>query len=199
MDKKQSNEEHPSIIKQKGLENLILLIIGASDRPISHLHLQKETFLLWNFHPYMKDFLDFIEHYRGPFSSEVRKIIIHPLYLDGCWNYTPPKKQDELSGGYVKITPKGKEIYNKLFQNAKKNESLSVLLSGIGIIRELYDKLSLEELLLLIYDTYPEYKLKSNVSDSIFKKKDVLAKGIYKKGFIDNERMGSLISGSVDE
>jgi hypothetical protein len=199
MDCNEIDEDHPSIIKQKGLESLILLIIGASSRPVSLLHLQKETFLLWNYHPYMKDFLHFIKHYRGPFSSEVEKIVLYPFYLDGCWSYEPPSRNDKLSGGYIRLTPKGIKKYQELFQKARMNENLIPLLTGIQAVRELYDKLSLEELLLLIYDTYPEYKLRSNVSKAIFQKRKSLAQEIYKKGFIDKERMESLISSSNDD
>ena len=199
MDRNEIDEDHPSIIKQKGLESLILLIIGASSRSISLLHLQKETFLLWNYHPYMKDFLHFIKHYRGPFSSEVEKVILYPFYLDGCWSYEPPSRNNKLSGGYVKLTPKGVKRYKVLFQKAQENENLILLLTGIQAVRELYDKLSLEELLLLIYDTYPEYKLRSNVSKSVFNKRKLLANEIYEKGFIDKERMESLISGNNDD
>jgi hypothetical protein len=199
MDCNEIDEDHPSIIKQKGLESLILLIIGASSRPISLLHLQKETFLLWNYHPYMKDFLHFIKHYRGPFSSEVEKVVFYPFYLDGCWSYVPPPRNDKLSGGFVELTPKGLKKYHELFQKARKNDNLIVLLTGIQVVRELYDKLSLEELLLLIYDTYPEYKLRSNVSKAIFQKRKSLAQEIYKKGFIDKERMESLVLGSNDD
>jgi hypothetical protein len=199
MDCNEIDEDHPSIIKQKGLESLILLIIGASSRPISLLHLQKETFLLWNYHPYMKDFLHFIKHYRGPFSSEVEKVVLYPFYLDGCWSYEPSSRNDKLSGGFIKLTPKGVKKYQELFQKARMNENLIILLTGIQAVRELYDKLSLEELLLLIYDTYPEYKLRSNVSKAIFQKKKSLAQEIYKKGFIDKERMESLILDSNDD
>lgn len=190
-------EEHPSIIKQKGLESLVLLIIGASRSPISLLHLQKETFLLWNFHPYMKEFLHFVKHYRGPFSSEIEKAVLYPRYLEKCWSYTPPR--DMLSGGYVKITSQGITKYRDMYQKAQKNPNLRVLLSGIRAVRELYDKLNEEELLLLIYDTYPEYKLRSSVSNSVFNRRKFLAKEIYEKGFIDNERMESLIKSGEDE
>lgn len=190
-------EEHPSIIKQKGLESLVLLIIGASRSPISLLHLQKETFLLWNFHPYMKEFLHFVKHYRGPFSSEIEKAILYPRYLEKCWSYTPPR--DILSGGYVKITGQGIIKYRDMYQKAQKNPNLRVLLSGIRAVRELYDKLNEEELLLLIYDTYPEYKLRSSVSNSVFNRRKILAKEIYEKGFIDKERMESLIKSGEDE
>ncbi|ETA68460.1 hypothetical protein MettiDRAFT_1931 [Methanolobus tindarius DSM 2278] len=188
--------EHPEIIKQKGLESLILLIIGADKSPISLLHLQKETFLLWNFHPYMKEFIHFVGHYRGPFSSEVEKTVLYPRYLEDCWSYIPPRakpSRDILSGGYVQITQKGQNKYDEIYSRAVKLDNLRVLLSGIKAVRELYDKLNEEELLLLIYDTYPEYKLKSNVSNMIFDKKNMLAKQIYEKGFIDKERMENLI------
>lgn len=194
-DKNEFNyENHPSIKKQKGLENLMLLIIGVSNSPISLLHLQKETFLLWNFHPYMKEFLHFIEHYRGPFSSEIEKTVLYPFYLEGCWSYKSP--HDVLSGGYVQITHEGVKKYKEIHHKAQESKNLNILLTGIQAVRELYDKLNEEELLLLIYDTYPRYKLRSKVSNSIFNKRKSLAKQIYQKGFIDKERMKSLI-GSV--
>ena len=142
---------------QKGLENLILLVLGAYNRRISVLHLQKEVFILWRFHPSIKDYLFFIKHYKGPFSSEIEKAIRYPMYLDDCWIYEPPLSEDDLSGGYVKLTHKGNIEYKRIYDEALKIEKLLTLLTGIKMVRELYDQLSFEELLLLIYDTYPIY------------------------------------------
>lgn len=179
--------------KQKGLENLILLVLGVVDRRISILHLEKEVFLLWNFHPGIREYLKFIKHYRGPFSKEIQETVQNPIYLEGYWKYIPPEKGDKLSGGYVELTPLGRKEYKRLLEKMKKNEELLHLLSGIKMVRQLYDKLSLEELLLLIYDTYPEYIEKSDVYKGIEKKKAKIVESLKRKGFIDAERYSALL------
>jgi hypothetical protein len=179
----------------KGLENFVLLVVGAINRPISILHLEKEVFLLWNFHPSIKSYLHFIKHYRGPFSVEIERIAKSPFYLENCWDYIPPKKGDDLSGGYLQLNKKGESEYRRLYDQVEQNPSLQNLLTGIQMVRDLYDNLSVEELLLLIYDTYPEYREKSNVYFKIFQKRESLAKKMKIKGVIDDERYQLLISG----
>lgn len=186
------SSEYAIDLRQKGLENFILLVLGAADRRISLLHLEKEVFLLWNFHPEIKEYLNFIKHYRGPFSKDIQEAIQDPVYLEDCWIYTPPKRGDNLSGGHVELTDKGREEYNRLVKRIREQEDLLHLLAGMKMVRELYDKLSMEELLLLIYDTYPEYSEKSNVYREIKRKRKLLAERIKKKGIIDEERFESL-------
>ena len=181
----------------KGLENLILLVLGAKDIKISILHLEKEVFLIWNFHPSIKIYLHFIKHYRGPYSPEITETIRDPMYLDNCWIYIPPKNKDYISGGYVKLTIKGKKEYNRLFKDVKEsgNDELMHLLTAINIVRQLYDELSLNELLLLIYDSYPEYTKASEEYNRINRDRISIAKQLKDKGIIDLERYYSLIEG----
>lgn len=181
--------------KQKGLENLILLVLGAVDRKISFLHLEKEVFLLWNFHPKIKYFLSFIKHYRGPYSKEIQEAIQDPVYLENHWIYSSAPKGDKLSGGYVELTNTGRKEYQRLVEAIKNNDELLHLFSGIKIVRELYDKLTIKELLLLIYDTYPEYIRRSNVYKDILREKKLLTNGLIKKGIIDIKRYESLLEG----
>ena len=180
-------------LRQKGLENFLLLVLGAVDRRISLLHLEKEVFLLWNFHPKMKEYLTFIKYYRGPFSKEIQEVVLDPVYLEDHWIYTPPRRGDRLSGGHVKLTNRGREEYSRLVRKIGEQETLLHLLAGIRMVRELYDKLSMEELLLLIYDTYPEYSEKSKVYREIERKRRLLAERLVKKGVIDEERFESLV------
>lgn len=181
-------------VEQKGLENLILLILGEDNTKLSVLHLEKEAFLLWNFNSDVKPFLDFIKYYRGPFSREIHETIRHPVFCIKCWEYIPPNKKDKLSGGYIKLTQKGVGEYRKLYQELKNIDKVFHLLTGIKMVRRLYDKLTLEELLLLIYDSYPEYTEKSIVYDNITKRKEKLSKGLLKKGVIDTERFQSIVT-----
>ena len=168
--------------KQRALEYLILLILGASKKPLSLLHLQKEVFLLWNFHPFVKELVSFVKHYKGPYSREVNETVLNPMFLKGYWRYIPPKRSD-ICGGYVELTELGWKEYERVKRNMEKNPKLVHLLAGIKMVRELYDSLSPEELLLLIYDTYPEYTQKSILYKSIFSKKKRLASNIYRCGF----------------
>ncbi|RLI60226.1 MAG: hypothetical protein DRO67_09290 [Candidatus Asgardarchaeum californiense] len=178
-------------LKQKGLENFILLVLGMSDRRLSLLHLEKEVFLLWNFHKKIKPYLKFIKHYRGPFSKEIQETVLNPMYLEGYWNYI--SSRDRISGGYVQLTPKGRQEYERLVEKLQNNDEMLHLLAGIKMVRELYDKLSLEELLLLIYDTYPEYTERSEVWKDIKKKKSQLAISLKRKGVASDERYLSLV------
>ncbi len=183
-------------LRQRGLENFILLVLGMVDNKISLLHLEKEVFLLWNFHPQIKQYLTFIKHFRGPFSKEIQESILNPFYLDDYWIYIPPKKGDILSGGYIELTNLGRKEYQRLVNKIREDDDLLHLLAGIKTVRELYDKLTKEELLLLIYDTFPVYIEKSKVYKDIESKKAKLAESLLHKGFIDLERYNSLLSGS---
>jgi len=176
------------------LEHLILLLLGANDQKISILHLEKEAFFLWNFHPDIKKFMGFISHYRGPYSEEIEQIIKNPFNLINCWTYIPPTRYDTLSGGYVELTPHGRREYQRLYAASSVNPQMGPILAAMKMVRELYDKLSLEELLLLIYDTYPEYQKKSNVFDDIQKSKKRLAGNLVKKGYIDEDRYEDLMA-----
>jgi hypothetical protein len=181
---------------QKGLENFILLVIGANNdpnKPLSLLHLHKEVFLIWNYHPSIQAFLQFIKHRKGPYSPDIEKIALHPFHLKSCWEYSPPKKWDKISGGFLVLTEKGREEYNILVRDVIKDPQLSPLLSAINMVRDLYDEFSPEELLLLVYDTYPEYKEYSDVSYIIENRKETLAKSMLKRGLIDDERFNELI------
>jgi hypothetical protein len=113
--------------------------------------------------------------------------------LKSCWEYSPPKKWDKISGGFLVLTEKGREEYNILVRDVIKDPQLSPLLSAINMVRDLYDEFSPEELLLLVYDTYPEYKEYSDVSYIIENRKETLAKSMLKRGLIDDERFNELI------
>ncbi|MDO8872609.1 MAG: hypothetical protein Q7V05_07765 [Methanoregula sp.] len=189
-------QQEQSEARQKALENFILLVLGASNKKISLLHLEKEVFLLWNFHPLVKDFIVFIQHYRGPYSKEIEDAIRRPFYLENCWSYSYPKNSEDISGGRVELTEKGHLQYLKIYQEVIRNEQMLPILAGMKMVREMYDDLSIEELLLLIYDTYPEYRKKSNVADTIDLMKATLAKGLLKRGKIDSERYDNLVAGN---
>lgn len=182
--------------RSRALEHLILLLLGARDQKISILHLEKEAFFIWNFHPDIKKFMSFISHYRGPYSEEIQQAIRNPFHLINCWTYIPPARHDTMSGGYVELTPQGRLEYQRIYAASSVNPQMESILAAMKMVRELYDKLSLEELLLLIYDTYPEYQKKSDVFETIRKAKKKLADDLVRKGFISEARHKELIMGT---
>jgi len=101
-----------------------------------------------------------------------------------------------MSGGYVELTPDGKREYQRIYAASSANPDMQSILAAMMMVRELYDKLSLEELLLLVYDTYPEYQKKSDVFEAIRKSKKKLADDLVRKGFISEARHKELIMGT---
>ena len=179
--------------RQKSRENLVLLLLGDSGKPLSMLHLEKEAFLLWKFHPGMKDFVNFMKHYRGPFSKELQKTVLSPIYCVGCWKYSRDR-DDDLTGGHVRIEPKGGKEYQRLAKRMREDPDLRQLLSAIDMVRELYSPLSPEELLLMIYDTYPEYIKMSDVYADINRRRKPISVSLFKRGVIDQQRLESLLA-----
>ncbi|HJJ41701.1 MAG TPA: hypothetical protein O0W90_00090 [Methanocorpusculum sp.] len=179
-------------LKREAQETLILLVLGSvhdkNDKKISILHLEKEVFILWNFHSLIKELINFIAYYKGPYSSEIRDIIINPMYFTDSWEYITPERKDKLSGGYVILTEQGVNKYKQCYKSILKDNDLHSLLAGIKIVRTLYGDLTDEELLLLIYDTYPKYIKKSEVANDIYMNRTVLSKRLYERGIISEEK-----------
>ena len=114
-------QRHVMDTRSRALEHLILLLLGTQDQKISILHLEKEAFFIWNFHPDIKKFMRFISHYRGPYSEEIEEIIKNPFYRDNCWIYIPPARYDTLTGGFVELTPHGINEYQRLYEKSSEN------------------------------------------------------------------------------
>ncbi|MPL77885.1 hypothetical protein SDC9_23745 [bioreactor metagenome] len=175
--------------KRKAQEWLILLVLGAApEREISMLHLEKEVFLLWKFHPSIPQFITFVAYQRGPYSSEIRDAITAPYYLTEEWEYRPPTKKDDLTGGFVFLTLDGIKKYKDYYAKMLKKEDMRSLLAGIRIVRTTYDELSPEELLLLIYDTYPDFRTKSEVAKEIYDQRDKIVEKLYKRGIVSESK-----------
>ncbi len=167
------------------IERYIILLLGVEDKPIpSILHLEKELFILSKFNPRMGEYIHFEKHYEGPYSPEVKELVEDPLYFSNAWI---------IENKRIKLNQEGKLIFRKLVEMFKDNPNFQKLLSVMKLIRKLYDRLSRDELLLLVYATYPEYKMKSKVYDRIYKKRKELALSLLKKGLITRKRYEELI------
>jgi len=183
-------------------EYLILLILGKAGGKISILHLQKIFFILWKFHPQVRKLVEFFPHLEGPYSFDLDDMIKNPCYVTECWRYIPPSSGSEaerVKGGYLEITEKGREHYNRLLKGlskmAKKDENVLALISSVDLIVPLYTRLDWDELLFLLYtdETNKEYSEKSILSNSILKKSEKIVDKLIKKGIIPAEKKESLI------
>jgi hypothetical protein len=157
---------------QREVEYFILLLLGTSQkRRLSVLHLEKEFFFLWNASDYVRPLMEFIAHYKGPYSKALADTIRSPMHLEGLWEYEEPKKQDDLSGGFVRLNQKGiqkyKEVISKIY--SMNNKKLINIIAGMNLLHDLYDNLDLKELLYFVYtnSNYKIYIKKSEVYDRI--------------------------------
>lgn len=170
-------------------ERYLILLLGAADRPISSLeHLQKELFVLSKANPKIAEFVSFEKHYKGPYSIEVADLINNPVYY--------PNAYQRDRNGKSWLNPEGKKIYEELVKRYSDDPRFKELIGMIKMIREMYDKLSREELLFMIYITYPDYKEKSKVSDELLSlpKRKEIAKKLLKKGMITEKRYKELVN-----
>ena len=105
------------------------------------------------------------------------------------------------SSGALVILPKGKNIFSNIQRENEGITGFTQLMNSLRLIRSIYDKLSKDELLLLIYATYPTFIEYSNVHDNLVKneqKRKLLASSLLQKGFITKDRYEELIEyGSI--
>jgi uncharacterized protein YwgA len=169
------------------IERYIILLLGVVDNPVpSKIHLQKELFILSRTNPIFNKIINFQKHYYGPYSPDLKEILEDPVYhIDSI----------RIKNGKISLTEHGKRYYEKIFQENKESERFLKMMGAMKMIRELYDKLRVDELLLLIYITYQQYKKKSKVSSEILSSpiKERLAKKLFFKGFITEKRYNELI------
>ena len=169
------------------IERYLVLLLGVVDRPIpSREHVQKELFILSKAYPKASEFLRFERHYKGPFSPDVSELIENPSYYVGAFTID--------RSGRCSLTEEGRKIYEKIVQENRENARFKELLAVMKTIRELYDRLSKDELLFLIYASYPEYKERSIFFEKLLSKRRALAESLLKKGLITEKRFEELTS-----
>ncbi len=188
-------------------ELLILLTLGKAGGRISMLHLHKIYFFLWKFHPQVRRLVDFVPHLKGPYSFDLDEIIKNPTYATDCWKYIPPIKRSEAErakGGYLELTEKGKEIYEKLVEGlnkeAKEDEDALALISAIDLVVPLYTRLEWDELLFLLYtdETNKEFSEKSALSKLILQKSEKIVNRLVRKGIIPEEKREVLLIRAIN-
>ena len=172
----------------KIIEQYIILLLGVMDKPIpSTTHLQKELFFLSQANPIISNFITFQKHYFGPYSEVVDDLSRNPVHFEDPFEYD---KDDKFI-----LMENGKEIFKKLVDDNNANEDFQKLLSAMKLARKLYEKLTTNELLFLIYITYGEYTEKSHKAKELLNKRNKLkfAQRLLKKGVITKGRYLELV------
>lgn len=170
------------------IERYLILLLGSVDRPIpSSEHLQKELFVLSKSNPKIAEIIFFDKHYKGPYSSDLNDITKEPAYHSDAYELDRYQR--------LHITSRGKEIYEKLISENIANPRFKDFLSMIKMVRELYEKLTVRELLFLIYITYDEYTQKSSISKELLspENKEKFSKKLLEKGLITEKRYNELV------
>ena len=85
--------------------------------------------------------------------------------------------------------------YPRILFELPPNPKFGELISLMKMVRNLYDKLSTDELLFLIYSTYEDYTDKSSKSKELLSpsKRSLLAKNLLQKGLITEKRYFELV------
>lgn len=166
--------------EKEEIERYLVLLLGVVDKPIpSREHLQKELFIASNANPKITQFIKFESHYKGPYSPAIAYSIKEPLHYTKAFCFGKSS---------IGLTHEGKKIYKQLVEIYKGNIRFKEFLGMLKMIREMYDKLTVDELLLLMYLTYKQYIKYSNVYETLMSRKNEISRKLYEKGLITEKR-----------
>jgi hypothetical protein len=174
-------------LSEEDAEKLIILMIGSSVGPVpSFTHMQKEMFILSRTFPKVEDLFYFEHHYLGAYSQILDGLIKEPAYYPEVYSYN-------IRGIFLTVI--GKKTHDEIIYENRKSETLNLMRNSMKMIRQLYDRLTTNELLLLMYLTYPEYTDKSSVYAGLVEnaaKRNNLIENIKRKGLITEDRYEEL-------
>lgn len=171
------------------IERYIILLLGVRDRPIpTATHVQKELFALTRANPRMAERIPFDRHYLGPYSEDVRSISMEPIYHSDAY------VMDERNR--LHLTDGGREVFDRLVSDNSGDPRFQELLAMMAMVRDLYDDLTVDEVLFLVYVTYGEYTERSSRARELLSPsaRRRLASSLLEKGAITSERYVELVS-----
>jgi hypothetical protein len=178
----------------KLVEEYIVSLLGVENRAVPTIwHLQKEFFIFTKMHPKAQKLFNFVKHYEGPYSQILQDSVKEPMYYEDAY----VSKGNEA----IFLTVQGRKLFCGLKEKYANDEKFTQLLSSLKLIREIYDKLSKDELLFLVYVTYPEFVELSSAYDKIVRsreRRNQLANDLLKKGLITKGRYEELVACVAD-
>jgi hypothetical protein len=171
------------------IERYVILLLGVRERPIpTATHLQKELFALTRANPRMAEWIPFEKHYLGPFSDDVRSIASSPIYHGNAYVMD--------SSNRLHLTDRGRTTFDELVSRNSENPRFQELLAMMRMVRDLYDDLTVDEELFLVYVTYGEYTDRSSRAEDLLSpsKRQRLSRNLLEKGAITSKRYEELVS-----
>jgi hypothetical protein len=177
----------------KAAEDYALLLVGSGEKAVPSItHLQKEMFILSRINKKILDHLTFEKHYYGPFSQTLSDIVENSLFRKDAFFFDEKR---------ICLSDTGKKGLQQILSKNKSLSKFKMFLISIKLVRELYDRLNQNELLFLIYVTFPEYTEHSRIWERLVKNTDNrkrILKGLVSKGAITEERFAE-ITEELDE
>lgn len=157
---------------------LHLLHAGGNSAVRGEIIFQKELFLIGNFIERIGDDADFVPHIFGPYSESAEVALGELVSLDLV---------RRLEGGYYTLTPDGIRVWEKVCSMFPSDES-----GAIDDFKVFLNDLSVDEVLLFVYITYPEYTRESARLRDILQKRVSLSASLYRKGKVSLEKAAYL-------
>jgi hypothetical protein len=163
-------------------KKLIAILLSGADKPItSKVNFQKELFLLIRAMPQFESLFDFMSHRLGPYSNSAEHVIEN----------NPELFIADNKGIY--LSDEGKRFSSSV-QKEMRPENFERLIQSIQFIRTIYDHLTDDEFMFLVYMTYG-YTEKSDRFDALLKQKKKLADSLLRKKIITHQRYEELLKG----
>lgn len=162
---------------------LHLLHAGGNSAVRGDVIFQKELFLIGNCIERIGDEADFVPHLFGPYSESAE------VALDGLVSLGLVRRSE---GGYT-LTPEGMSAWEKVCSAFPPEES-----EAIDDFKEFLNDLSVDEVLLFVYVTYPEYARESARRRKILQRRATLSASLYRKGKVSLEKAAFLAGMNIE-
>lgn len=166
-----------------GVAILHLLHAGGNSAVRGDVLFQKELFLIGDYIEQVGDDADFTPHIFGPYS-EAAEVALGELISLGLVRRS--------EGGYT-LTPDGVRVWEKVCSVFPDDES-----GAIEDFKVFINDLSVDEVLLFVYITYPEYTRESARLRDILKKRVPLSASLYRKGKVSLEKAAFLAGMNIE-
>jgi len=160
-----------------GVAILHLLHAGGNSAVRGDVLFQKELFLIGDYIEQVGDDADFTPHIFGPYS-EAAEVALGELISLGLVRRS--------EGGYT-LTPDGVRVWEKVCSVFHTEES-----GAIEDFKVFINDLSVDEVLLFVYVTYPVYTYESARLHNILQKRKPLSASLYRKGKVSLEKAAFL-------
>jgi len=160
-----------------GVAILHLLHAGGRSAVRGDVIFQKELFLIGDYIERIGDDADFTPHIFGPYS-EPAEVALDELVSLGLVRRS--------AGGYT-LTPDGVRVWERVRSAFPNDES-----GAIEDFKAFINDLSVDEVLLFVYVTYPEYTCESARFRDILRRRRPLSASLYRKGKVSLEKAAFL-------